>query len=114
MIDTFLNLKNDKLRGAVDTWLSQHGGMLIGEVVYLALNALNRGDLAGGTFDHVVVDEYQDLTAAEQQMDISLNGNGIAKARAKSVRPAKLLTALTLLKAEKPTTVKVVGKKSPN
>jgi len=42
--------------------------MLIGEVVYLALNALNRGALNGGAFDHVVVDEYQDLTIAEQQM----------------------------------------------
>ncbi len=62
------DLTDDKFRGAMDNWLREHGGMLIGEVVYLALAALNNGDLPTGRFKHVVVDEYQDLTLAEQQL----------------------------------------------
>lgn len=54
--------------GAVRTWLQRHGGMLVGEVVYLAVTGLESGDIPGGAFDHVVVDEYQDLTTAEQEL----------------------------------------------
>lgn len=52
--------------GAVSRWLKEHGGMLIGEVVHVATVALENEDIAPGTYDHVIVDEYQDLTAAEQ------------------------------------------------
>ncbi len=54
--------------GAIRGWLQRHGGMLIGEVVYLAVVALESYDIPPGAFDHVVVDEYQDLTAAEQEL----------------------------------------------
>jgi len=60
--------KDAAFAGAVRTWLQRHGGMLIGEVVYLALVALESHDIPPGAYDHVVVDEYQDLTAGEQEL----------------------------------------------
>ncbi|CCF85317.1 UvrD-helicase domain-containing protein [Nitrolancea hollandica] len=62
------DLTDDRFAGAMDRWLREHGGMLIGEVVKLAQRALERGDIPKGLFDHVVVDEYQDLTRAEQML----------------------------------------------
>lgn len=59
-------LEDERFKGAVDAWLMANGGMLIGEVVYRANLALDSGDLEAGTFDHVIVDEYQDLTRCEQ------------------------------------------------
>lgn len=54
--------------GAVHGWLQRDGGMLIGEVVYLAVLGLESHDIPPGQYDHVVIDEYQDLTAAEQEL----------------------------------------------
>ncbi len=59
---------NAKFAGAVRRWLQRHHAMLIGEVVYLCVVGLERGDIPPGIFDHVVIDEYQDLTAAEQEL----------------------------------------------
>lgn len=70
-----LALEDSEFRGAVTRWLEFNGGMLINEVVFLALNALKQGALEKGCFKHVVVDEYQDLTAAEQQMVTELAGD---------------------------------------
>ena len=56
------------VRGEMDRWLRWHGGMLIEEVVNLARIGLGAGDVPAGQFDHVIIDEYQDLTAAEQQL----------------------------------------------
>lgn len=54
--------------GEMDRWLRRHAGMLIDEVVNLARVALEAGDIPTGEFDHVIIDEYQDLTAAEQRL----------------------------------------------
>ena len=63
--------------GAIRAWLQRHGGMLVGEVVYLSTTALQSGDIPNGIFDHVVVDEYQDLTAAEQELvELVWSGQG--------------------------------------
>lgn len=51
-------------------WLRFHRGMLIGELVPEALRYL-RGNPASPTlqlYDHIVVDEYQDLNRAEQEL----------------------------------------------
>jgi len=51
-------------------WLKFHRGMLIGELVPEALRYL-RNNPASPTlqqFDHIVVDEYQDLNRAEQEL----------------------------------------------
>lgn len=61
-------LPDAEFAGAVSKWLREHGGMLIGEVVHLAITALEAEDIPRGMYDHVVVDEYQDLTAAEQEL----------------------------------------------
>lgn len=61
-------LPDARFAGFVDRWLRDHGGMLIGDVVPLAVDGLEAGDIPRGSFDHVVIDEYQDLTAAEQAM----------------------------------------------
>lgn len=54
--------------GAVRRWLTRHRAMLIGDVVHLCLLGLEGEDIPRGEFNHVVVDEYQDLTAAEQEL----------------------------------------------
>lgn len=60
--------KNAAFAGAVRRWLQRHHGMLIGEVVYLCVTGLESEDIPSGMFDHVAIDEYQDLTAAEQEL----------------------------------------------
>ncbi len=62
---------------SVRAWLVRHGGMLIGEVGYLAVLGLESEDIPPGAYDHVVIDEYQDLTAAEQALvELIWSGNG--------------------------------------
>lgn len=62
------NLQIAGFVGEMDRWLRHHGGMLIEEVVNLARVGLDSGDIPAGEFDHVVIDEYQDLTASEQHL----------------------------------------------
>lgn len=62
---------------ALKAWLLFHQGMLIGELIpeglqYLRLNPQSPYRSA---FDHVLVDEYQDLNRAEQQL-VELLANG--------------------------------------
>ena len=59
---------NARFDGAVRSWLQRHRAMLIGEVVHLCVVGLESYDITPGIFDHVVIDEYQDLTAAEQEL----------------------------------------------
>ena len=60
--------ENAAFAGAIRQWLQRHRSMLIGEVVYLCVTGLESEDIPSGMFDHVVIDEYQDLTAAEQEL----------------------------------------------
>lgn len=59
-------------------WLSFHHGMLIGELVPEALRYLRGNPTAPvlQAFDHVIVDEYQDLNRAEQELIDMLSANG--------------------------------------
>ena len=59
---------NARFDGAVRRWLLRHRAMLIGEVVHLSVVGLESVDIPPGLFDYVVIDEYQDLTAAEQEL----------------------------------------------
>ena len=54
--------------GAVERWLRKHRAMLIGDVVHFCVQGLESKDILPGLFDHVVIDEYQDLTALEQEL----------------------------------------------
>lgn len=49
-------------------WLRFHGGMLVGEMVPVTLTYMRDNPLCPerSKFDHVIVDEYQDLNRAEQ------------------------------------------------
>lgn len=68
---------NAQFDGAVRRWLQRHRAMLIGEVVHLCVVGLESHDIAPAMFDHVVIDEYQDLTAAEQELvRLIWSGNG--------------------------------------
>ena len=58
-------------------WLRFHRAMLIGELVPEALRFLRGNPLSAAltTFDHVIVDEYQDLNRAEQEIVDLLSGS---------------------------------------
>lgn len=71
------DLPDARFAGAVDRWLQSHGGMLVGDLVPLAVDGLEAGDIPRGQFDQVIIDEYQDLTAAEQHMvELIWSGEG--------------------------------------
>lgn len=59
-------------------WLRFHRAMLIGEVIPETLRYLRNNPAcpARKSFDHVLVDEYQDLNRAEQELVELLAGNG--------------------------------------
>ena len=57
-----------RLAGAVRYWLLKHHAMLIEDVGYLCVAALESHDIPPGSFDYVMIDEYQDLTAVEQEL----------------------------------------------
>ena len=59
---------NARFDGATRRWLQRYRAMLIGEVVHLCVVGLESLDIPSGLFDYVVIDEYQDLTAAEQEL----------------------------------------------
>jgi len=63
---------------ALLAWLVFHRAMLIGELVPEAYRYLrdNPACEALSAFDHVIVDEYQDLNRAEQDLIDLLGGNG--------------------------------------
>ena len=66
-----------RFKGAVERWLRDHEGMLIEEVVPIVTNALKRNDISQGIYDHVIIDEYQDLTKCEQEMvELIWSGEG--------------------------------------
>ena len=68
---------NAQFDGAVRRWLQRHRAMLIGEVVHLCVVGLESHDIAPAMFDDVIIDEYQDLTAAEQELvRLIWSGNG--------------------------------------
>jgi DNA helicase-2/ATP-dependent DNA helicase PcrA len=60
------NLNDERFASAVDEWLRIHGGMLVGEVVYITTDAIQNRNIRVEQFEHVFVDEYQDLTECEQ------------------------------------------------
>jgi superfamily I DNA/RNA helicase len=60
------SLDDERFSGAVEAWLHAHRGMLVGEVVFRATEALSSGSITPGLYKHVIVDEFQDLTECEQ------------------------------------------------
>ncbi|HZL82229.1 MAG TPA: ATP-dependent helicase [Candidatus Deferrimicrobium sp.] len=64
------DVTDQQFQDALISWLKFHRAMLVGELVPEALRFLrsNPSSDALGAFDHVIVDEYQDLNKAEQQL----------------------------------------------
>lgn len=67
-----------QFQAALIAWLRFHRAILIGELVPEALRFLrnNPATTARSAFDHVIVDEYQDLNRAEQNLIDLLAGQG--------------------------------------
>jgi len=67
-----------QFQAALISWLRFHRAMLIGELVPEALRFLRNNPAADArsAFDHVIVDEYQDLNKAEQDLIDLLAGHG--------------------------------------
>jgi DNA helicase II / ATP-dependent DNA helicase PcrA len=62
---------------ALKSWLRFHNAMLVGEVIPLALDFIlqNPGHQDIPAYDHVLVDEYQDLNKADQALIDAISGN---------------------------------------
>jgi hypothetical protein len=52
--------------------LADHGASLVGDVTRRALAGLAAGDYESGIYEHVVVDEFQDLTQTEAEILVQL------------------------------------------
>jgi len=65
-----VDVVDSKFEIALESWLRFHRGMLIGEIVPVTLGFLrdNPATPVLTAFDHVIVDEYQDLNRSEQVM----------------------------------------------
>ena len=61
---------------AVQLWLRRHHAQLISELPNLLLNKLKGGDFTDRTYQHVIVDEFQDLTPGEQLLFLELRKEG--------------------------------------
>ncbi len=66
-----------KLRQAVDRWLIRHKAALLSDLPQMLLDSLKGGDFTETSYLHVIVDEFQDLTAAEQELFLRLVKPGV-------------------------------------
>jgi superfamily I DNA/RNA helicase len=60
---------------AVDRWLTRHKARLISDLPGLLSDRIKGGDFSGFQYDHVIVDEFQDLTPAEQDLFLRLRSS---------------------------------------
>lgn len=67
-----------RFHGELIGWMKFHQSLRVGELVPLALDYLKNNPACDelNAYDHVVVDEYQDLNKAEQELINLLVGNG--------------------------------------
>jgi AAA domain/UvrD-like helicase C-terminal domain len=61
---------------AVQSWLTRHKARLISELPSLVLDGRKGGDFRDTSYDHVIVDEFQDLTQTEQELVVQLLAPG--------------------------------------
>ncbi|HBG17884.1 MAG TPA: hypothetical protein DDY32_00990 [Desulfobulbaceae bacterium] len=71
------NKTQEKFEIRLIKWMKYHKGMLVGEVIPLAIEYLkyNPASEAIGYFDIILVDEYQDLNKSEQQFIKLIRGD---------------------------------------
>ena len=70
------NKEDMELWQAVTQWLVRHNAKLISELPNLLLDRIRGGDFQEQTYQHVIVDEFQDLTPGEQQLFLRLKKEG--------------------------------------
>ena len=81
-VNTSLNMPDNQistlLESHLSAWLGFHNAMLISELIPETLRLLRSGHASGAlaAFDHVIVDEYQDLNEAEQEIIDLVSGSG--------------------------------------
>lgn len=68
--------EHTKLWQAVRQWLTRHRAQLISDLPGLLLDALHGGDFSRQRYQHVIVDEFQDLTPGEQDLLVRLKRDG--------------------------------------
>jgi superfamily I DNA/RNA helicase len=61
---------------AAQQWLVRHKAHLVGDLPRLLLERLKGGDFPEQVYDYVIVDEFQDLTAGEQELMFRLRRPG--------------------------------------
>jgi superfamily I DNA/RNA helicase len=61
---------------ACDRWLHRHSASLVGDLPNEVLKHLRGGDFEDARFDHVIVDEFQDLSSSEQELVVRLRADG--------------------------------------
>lgn len=64
------------LATAVRTWLSNHRADLVGELPRRVATRLQGGEFEDERFDHILIDEFQDLTNTEARLAIGLRAEG--------------------------------------
>jgi DNA helicase II / ATP-dependent DNA helicase PcrA len=60
------------LAQAADRWLADHGVAMVGDLPRAVEAALRGGDYADRRFDHIIIDEFQDLTETEARLALGL------------------------------------------
>jgi superfamily I DNA/RNA helicase len=60
------------LAQAADRWVADHGAKMVGDLPRAVEAALRAGDYAERRFDHVIIDEFQDLTETEARLALAL------------------------------------------
>jgi len=68
--------ENLALWQAVREWLTRHRAILISDLPRLLLDRMHAGDYEGARYQHVIVDEFQDLTPGEQLLFMKLRRQG--------------------------------------
>ena len=66
--------KHIQLEQAIQRWLVQHNAQPIGELPHIILGKLKGGEFADKIYQHIIVDEFQDLTSGEQELFLKLKG----------------------------------------
>ena len=67
--------KHPELWQAIQIWLTRHKARLISDLPGLLLDRIKGGDFTDAEYDHVIVDEFQDLTPAEQELFLRLRSD---------------------------------------
>jgi DNA helicase-2/ATP-dependent DNA helicase PcrA len=67
--------RHSALMHAAERWLIRHHATLISQVPMLLLAKLRSGDPPNQRYEHVIVDEFQDLSQSEHELFVRLRGD---------------------------------------